>query len=287
MQPDLVITTDAAVYATEYLRSALTNPDRPYPVATPITAGRGVADAAGTWPLDQGDPVERLLFDGIQAAPTGVLAHGTVTGTALQLALSLHDWPVIMAGMDFAWRNDVSHARPHVAEVHRDMASHRMDPSVSVMYRRTRTMTPVSDQWLTEPALQVYSRWFERASNRPGSRVWRLLPSPGKSSVPVMPERDLHDLPPAYSRPGFREVQWPGRDERVSLARDMVRRCLVALGTGPGVGDRASDSMRSFLLRRLALDSAIRWQRSGTDSDLSDALVKANAVLEDLLENCR
>ena len=280
LEPDLIVSTDAAVYASEYLRTAIVDEDRLYPIAAPLTASRGIGDSAPVWPLSHDDPVESMFYEHLSSGPTSVPAHGTVVGTAIQLALALQRWPVVVTGMDFAWHHLRSHARPHVVEVYRALEGTRPAPPLTRIYRQWADMVELSDAWRSNRALQVYARSFERMTGAPGQRVYRLIPSPAACAIPGIDATSLSALPPQFRALTFGSLAWPDRAERWDTIHAVTDRCLRALR--PLAESREPsppDPIQAFLLRRLALDRLIKWHRTNSPVELRSAARAAQEAL--------
>ena len=280
LEPDLIISTDAAVYASEYLRAAVVDQDRHHPIAAPLTASRGIGDNAPVWPLSHNDPVESMLYEHLSVGPTGVPAHGTVAGTAIHLALALQQWPIVVTGMDFAWHGYQSHARPHVSEAYRELAGSRLTPPLTEVYRQSMDMVELSNAWRANRALQVYARWFERVMGAAGQRVHRLLPSPSAGAIPVIDAASLSALPRRFRKLAFGPVQWPDRAKRQNAIHAVTERCRGALRPLAESQESAPlNPIQAFLLRRLAPDGLIKWHRTDSPTELRSAARTAEEAL--------
>jgi len=280
LKPDLVVSTDAAFYASEYLRAAVVDAGSRYPIAAPLSASRGIGDFARVWPLSQGDPFELMLYEHLSAGPTGVPAHGTVTGTAIHLALALQQWPVVITGMDFAWHGVRSHARPHVAEIYRALDGSRLTPPLTRMYGELTEMTALSNGWRSNRALQVYARWFERVMGDRKQRVYRLIQSPVACGVPVIDAERLSGLPPQSHALEFASLAWPDRARRREIIHRLTDQCRAALR--PLAESRKPsppNPTQAFLLRRLALDGLVKWHRTASAAELRSAAQAARQIL--------
>ena len=280
LEPDLIVSTDAAVYASEYLRAAIVSGNSLYPIAAPLTASRGVGDRAPVWPLSHDDPVEFMLYKHLSTGPTSVPAHGTVVGTAIHLALAFQRWPVVVTGMDFAWRHLRSHARPHVAEVYRALEGTRLAPPLTRMYQELADMVELSNSWRSNRALQVYARSFERMMGVPGQRVHRLIPSPAACAIPGIDAAALSALPAQFRALTFRSLAWPDPAERWDTINTVTDRCLRALRPLAESREPSPPSpIQAFLLRRVALDGLIKWHRTDSPAELRSAARTAQETL--------
>lgn len=280
LEPNLIISTDAAVYASEYLRAAVVDRGRCCPIAAPLTASRGIGDTAPVWPLSHGDPVESMFYEHLSIGPTSVPAHGTVTGTAIHLALAFQQWPVVVTGMDFAWHGSRSHARPHVSETYRALAGSRITPPLTALYRQSVDMVELPDAWRVSRALQVYARWFERMTSGAGRRIHRLLPSPSAGAIPVIDPASLSALPRRFHELAFAPVDWPDRAERRDAIHAVTERCRRVLRPLTESRERSPlDPIQAFLLRRLAPDGLIKWHLTDSPTQLRSAARAAEEAL--------
>jgi hypothetical protein len=272
--PDGIVSTDSTVYATQYLRGAGSS----IPVASPFTASRGVSDSRKCWPLSQLDPFELALFSSLETQPHGVPSHGTVTGTALHLALGISDWPVVLAGMDLAWKELRAHARPHLADHYRMACADRLHPELGTQFARWTLLADAGDGWRVDQSLRVYSEWFE--SRVDTGRVLRMNPSPQAPSVPVVTADELKTLPQRHALPTFQTAPWPEREQRADMVRsflDGLARQIQSLVRSPGNGP---DAAQTQLLRRLALEKLLAWKRTADTDDLISAARAAGETLE-------
>jgi hypothetical protein len=280
LEPDLVISTDAAFYASEYLRARIVDGEHGYPIAAPLTASRGIGDSSSLWPLSYDDPLELMIYGHLSMGPTSVPAHGTVAGTAIHLAVGIQRWPVVVAGMDFAWHGSQSHARPHVSEIYRDLAGSRLTPPLTEAYRQSLEMIVLADGWRTNGPLQVYARWFDRVMGGSTQRLHRLCPSPTASAIPVIDAATLSGLPRRFSNLAFQPLDWPDRVERRNAGRSVTEQCLRALRPLTDSRDpKHLSKIQIFLLRRFAVDGLIRWHRTDSPVELRSAVRTAEAAL--------
>jgi hypothetical protein len=284
LEPDLVVTADPAVYATEYLRAALADRSRAFPIAGPLSGSRGFADSGPVQALSHGDPAETLLYGALNGPPQVLPAHGTVTGTALHLAMATAEWPVVLAGMDFAWRDMQSHARPHASDIYEAEREDRLAPRPSELYARSRNMTPVSGPWRAGASLRVYGDWFERSPLASSGRLRRLGPSPTVPSIPGISSSELGSLPNLFPRFCYKNALWPSPDERRDVARSVREKLFQALRR---VDTRSVDPVQMFLLRRLAPDRILRWAKSRTKAELEQAVSHATTQLDIATEIAR
>jgi hypothetical protein len=181
--PDLVIMTDPGFYSLHHLWFTRLR----CPVALPLSAARGC------WSL-HGDPGPRpfllsqpSFFESSALGALGISAptiapHGTVAATAIDLALSATDAPVILAGLDMCSRDLLSHGRPNAFDALLRGAACRTEPHTSLLFARSAQQRmeplPAAPRSRISPSLRVYAGWLDEASRLHPGRLVRLLPSP-------------------------------------------------------------------------------------------------------------
>jgi len=179
--PDLVVASDGGYWSRLHL----------YPLASRVTPLAMPLVAAPPPALDASLPRLVLVqgnFPEPELAPIaggGLLlpGHGTVSGTAIHLAARLSSGPLVVAGMDLASRDIVSHARPHGFDgVTRDVQS-RLGPLEGLVRAREAPLAPLAlpeRPWRTSRSLSIYAAALSEEALLPpfAGRLWRLAPSP-------------------------------------------------------------------------------------------------------------
>ena len=234
--PDLVVMTDPGYYAIHHLHF-----DAPgCPIAMPLSAARGTWDLhpSGPGPLSTfllAEPVfyERVLLGSAGVAAPLIPPHGTVSATALELALAFTTGPVIMSGLDMCSIDIRSHARPNAFDRMLQLQADRCRPHYSLWYSRSAQLhdQPLagSEGFRTTPAMRTYAGWFSALPAAGSRRIFRLLPS----AVPIrglqsLDRAGLHSLLKGFrtdpsSMPWHPLTDFPARGQR----RDAVRRILA------------------------------------------------------------
>jgi hypothetical protein len=180
-EPDFVVASDGSYWSRLHLYPLGT---RGANLAMPLTAAPlpSVGTALPFLALVQGnfpEPELAPLVGGGLPLP----GHGTVSGTALHLAARLSSGPIIVAGMDLASRDIVSHARPHGFDtVTREFQS-RLGPLEGLVRDREAPLSPLAlpeRPWRTSRSLSVYAAALAQEARLPpfAGRLWRIAPSP-------------------------------------------------------------------------------------------------------------
>ncbi|MEE3410286.1 MAG: 6-hydroxymethylpterin diphosphokinase MptE-like protein [Treponema sp.] len=109
------------------------------------------------------DYISQKIFEalGIKALPAR--RNGTVSGSALELFLSLCDSEIFFSGLDLSPSKDKSHALPNVLETERD----------AVDFRLKTKATRQAAGALPSESLAIYESWFKNFCLR-GRKVYRI-----------------------------------------------------------------------------------------------------------------
>jgi hypothetical protein len=229
-------------------------------IVAPLSASRGT-HTGGVHVIAQGDEFEDMLLGSGRHDVSYAPAAGTVAATALRLAVTFSEWPIVYAGLDMARYRGRTHARPHLAHAVRSAAATRTLPPETQVYH---LQGPAGGDWQTERSLDAYAAWFR---SRPAAlaRAQRLFPSPVPVSMAEMTPSAFGRLPRRYSGMTWQPAVWPDRGERRRTVHDVVARCRTMLGAFTGGATPRDAVVRNrpavLLALRLAPQHAVRWYR--------------------------
>ncbi|MBO7174696.1 MAG: DUF115 domain-containing protein [Spirochaetaceae bacterium] len=162
IQPDICISTDGGYWAKRHIDFCS------IPLALPAEA----AIAAQLFekniiPLKYGDAPESELLDICKIPSLQALRNGTVSGTALELALTLTTGPVFACGLDLATAVGFQHCQPNRLEMAAEAKDQRLTPKETRLF----------PQQLPSQSLEIYAQWFVSQSTRFKDRFYRLAHS--------------------------------------------------------------------------------------------------------------
>lgn len=159
IMPDLCISTDGGYWAKKHIMRCPTVLAVPAEAAIP-----GQCFEGAILPLKYGDGPEGELLDAC-GIPSHVAArNGTVSGTALELALSITSGPVFACGLDLCHHSGFQHCQPNQLEVSNLQLDRRLAPKETRLY----------PQQLPSKSLEIYAQWFQNQSQRFCQRFYRL-----------------------------------------------------------------------------------------------------------------
>jgi hypothetical protein len=231
--PDLVIVTDPGYYAAYHFHSSgfsgLT-------VAMPFSASRGLWQRkSNVFPFLQPNFFEESLIKKTKVSLPYIPVNGTVAGSALLLALKFTNEPIIMAGLDFCYKDIFPYARPNASDNLIYFASQRFFPYSSGLYLRALAGAPIkikNGSARTSQAYYTYSGWFANLPLKVKERIFRLnpsqLPLPGiktldEGGLSLIIKKIDKEKQVCWSKP---LAPYPNHEERKNIIFSVIDRWL-------------------------------------------------------------
>ncbi len=266
IRPDACISTDGGYYAKAHL-DILTkhNPGVPLLLAAEAACRPQLLRTCAVVPLTYRSFPEAQILNscGIPSLPAE--RNGTVSGTAVELALRLTTGPVYCCGLDLAPAKGYQHLQPNALERSNRLTDSRLRP----------LCTRLSAAGLPSESLNIYRDWFSTRSAGFYSRVFRLSgPYTYANTLGTMRELTWNDitLPGGITMPHLTSAApLPAREKR----RQALKECL----------QRLSESEE--WIKNVCPADYITWQRALKQADrarLQEAAEeKSRAVAAELL----
>ena len=165
--PDMVISTDGGAWALSHLHACFRHGGR-QPLAVALSAA--LPSQCGLRPfliMNDGSLWQSIILNTLGIPSVLIPPRGTVTASALELALALSSGAIYLAGMDLALRDIRSHARPYAFDPVFSGRASRFTPLYSQYFSRSGDMSRGGSH-------DVYAAWFKnRLAELPG-RVFSL-----------------------------------------------------------------------------------------------------------------
>jgi len=153
--PDMVITTDGGAWALLHLHACFrTTLPAPYIAFSFSAALPSQCAAVSLLPMNDGSLWQSMALHGIGLPSVLVPQRGTVTASALDLALVLSSGNIFLAGMDLAVQDIRSHARPYAFDHLFFGAASRLRPVYAQCFIRSGEMRAGGSH-------DVYAAWFK------------------------------------------------------------------------------------------------------------------------------
>ena len=162
IKPDLFLTSDPGFYSTYHTKKIVKDL---FPVAAPLTSYHLKADNYPLFLLNQNTLQENLFLRDFPEKMHFIPQNGTVSGTALNLALSLTDYPVFFAGLDFCSSDVKSHCFPDEFSIPEIVSSSRCSSYLGSLYKKYTdyyTYKTGFNSNRTSIQLKTYSSWFDK-----------------------------------------------------------------------------------------------------------------------------
>jgi hypothetical protein len=157
IEPDMVISTDGGSWAQPHLYTR-------FRAAAPPAAGRLALALYAALPsqcadipflvLNDGSLWQRVILNALGVPSVIIPQRGTVTASALELALVLSSGPIYLAGMDLAIRDIRTHVRPYGFDHLFYGTASRLRPVYSQCFVRSAAMRQGGSH-------AVYAAWFK------------------------------------------------------------------------------------------------------------------------------
>jgi hypothetical protein len=156
--PDMVISTDggnwALLHLYETVRGAGSVPGfSPVLAAAMWAALPSQAADFPLLPLSDGSLWQELVLEGLGIPHLKLPQRGTVTASALDLALTLTEGEIIFTGMDLSQRDIRTHAKPYSFDRFQEEGASRLCPGYAQSFVRAGNITSSGSQ-------EIYAAWF-------------------------------------------------------------------------------------------------------------------------------
>jgi hypothetical protein len=106
-------------------------------------------------PISDGSLWQTLILNELRIPYIAMTQRGTVSASALDLAFTLSDNEVFIAGIDLANRDIRSHARPYSLDRFMEEKAERINPVYSQIYKRSSLLKEGG-------SYDIYASWFKK-----------------------------------------------------------------------------------------------------------------------------
>lgn len=162
--PDLILTTDGGYYAGQHLKQLYQTSNIPLAVPSEAFIQKSLLEKLQIIPCAYSDGVSKKLLEVCNIKPILLERNGTVSGTALKLALSLTTSDIFCLGMDLAPNQSKQHSEPNELEINNCLKDFRLNNKET---RQTRSR-------FNSGSLLIYRNWFKSLSGLQ-NKVYRVI----------------------------------------------------------------------------------------------------------------
>ncbi|MBR6913128.1 MAG: motility associated factor glycosyltransferase family protein [Treponema sp.] len=169
--PDFVISTDGGYWAKSHLHFPLSkNAGIPIALSTESAAPKETERTKPIIPLlyDDATSFQKKILERLNIKAAKARRNGTVSGTALELALDMTDGAIFLCGLDQAPAKGFQHTQPNALEENSAKFDFRLN---------TKETRLTSSRFNSGQSLEIYRNWFKANSkkfNTPKECVFRL-----------------------------------------------------------------------------------------------------------------
>lgn len=181
IKPDAIISTDGGWYAQEHLKKLASNSDIKLFLSSEAYLSNKMLQSSNIIPLSYQDGIEALLLEQAGIVPLKAERNGTVSGTALELALTLTDNDIFFCGLDLCSSKGFQHTQPN--ELEQDKCIY--DTRLSNLESRAAAGS------FENESLKIYRNWFSTRPSNVSSRIKRVF---GKNCPFSKPLANIQDI---------------------------------------------------------------------------------------------
>ena len=169
--PDLCVSTDGGFWAKKHVEILLKNQKIPIALACEGNAPSKILQNSPILPLGYIDGIETEITECSGINTIKINRNGTVSGTALELALSLSDSPIYMAGLDLALQTGFQHTQNNALET---------GNAIKDCKNRTKETRIASSEFSNQKtSLKMYEDWFSSFNCQ--RNIYRIIDEPKNS----------------------------------------------------------------------------------------------------------
>lgn len=236
IRPDLIISTDGGGWACFHLYACLRGMDTqaaPVLAASLCAALPSQCGELALLPISDGSLWQDLILQGLGIPCIRLPQRGTVSASALDLALILTQGNIYLAGMDLAHKDIRTHVRPYAFDRLLAEGASRLNPVYSQIFTRSRDI-------LAGGSHAIYAAWFREHLRAYPERLYPLgSNNPVFETLKAGPlESHPRDLPLLRTR----ELPW--QDNPVKQGRALLFKALE----DPHLATKLSGELASLLV---------------------------------------
>lgn len=183
--PDLCISTDGGFWAKKHLETIFKyqkqNINFPLAISSESSIPNSLFETTTIIPLFYNDDLEKELFNSCKVPFNYAKRNGTVSGTACELALSLTNHEVAIAGLDLCSSKGYQHAQPNNLELFNNFNDNFFNSLIQRQY--------ISEK--NSGSLNVYAHWFKNQRANFYNRLYRLNMDNKNNTRDLSPLKDI------------------------------------------------------------------------------------------------
>ena len=164
IEPDLILTTDGGYYAGQHLKQLFNYENLIAAAPCEAYIQKQLFEKLKLIPSTYSDGFSSKMLQACSINAITLERNGTVSGTALMLALQLTDNDIYCLGMDLAPGKATQHTEPNELEINNFLKDFRLSNKET---RQTKSR-------FNSDSLVIYRNWFENLNNLK-NKVFRVI----------------------------------------------------------------------------------------------------------------
>lgn len=190
--PDLCLSTDGGYWAGQHLKKLLKN-KAVLALSSESYCPKKLLKKCKILPLDYKDGISTKIFNKCKIKSITAKRNGTVSGTALELAISLTSSDIFFFGLDLANQKGFQHTQPNELELNSCISFNRISSS--------EKKSVVSEY--SKSSLEIYLKWFQSFKTS-GHNIYRVInETDRKNSLGTIKDIDENFLSAYFSKLNF------------------------------------------------------------------------------------
>lgn len=162
IEPNLYLSTDGGYWAGQHLKKISTKNDIPIAVSLESFCQKNILEKSKILVLNYEDGISSDLINYFKIKNVKATRNGTVSGTALNLALDFSNEEIYFAGLDLAENKNFSHTQPNEIEKNNCLSENRIFSQEKRIYKSKQNSS----------SLEIYQKWFSKINNK---KIFRII----------------------------------------------------------------------------------------------------------------
>lgn len=219
--PDLCISTDGGFWATKHLYELSKHKNLKLAVSFEANINKNLFKSNTIVPLAYCDNFDDSIYKSFNIPFNKAKRNGTISGTALELALSITEKKIYFAGLDLEANKGFVHTQPNELEIENSLNDNKLKTSDTRLF----------SQSLESTQLEIYRNWFISNSSK-YSRVFRIYSDlTFKHSLGNIKDLDIKDIDISKESEIKKSEDFFENEKSVSLSNNDIQSIFEKLFT--------------------------------------------------------
>lgn len=164
IEPNLYLSTDGGFWAGQHLKKILKQNNIPLALSLESFCQKNILEKSKILVLNYEDGISSDFINYFKIKNIKVKRNGTVSGTALNLALDFSDEEIYFAGLDLAENKNFSHTQPNEIERNNCLNENKIFSQEKRIFQSKQN----------NKSLEIYQKWFS-TNNFENRKIFRII----------------------------------------------------------------------------------------------------------------